>query len=72
MRIIIILITDDRHRVNAEEITEKSFSSKWKVIYFAVNGLNVGLNPEETLRVLDGLQTGGLCPASRAPGGATL
>jgi lipoyl-dependent peroxiredoxin subunit C len=37
-----------------------------------VNNLNVGRNPEETLRILDGLQTGELCPASRELGGHFL
>jgi peroxiredoxin (alkyl hydroperoxide reductase subunit C) len=38
----------------------------------SVNNLNVGRSPEEVLRVLDGLQTGELCPSNRALGGATL
>ena len=29
-----------------------------------VNGLNVGRNPQETLRVLDALQTDELCPCN--------
>lgn len=37
-----------------------------------VNGLNVGRNVEETLRVLDALQTDELCPCNRAVGGDTL
>lgn len=40
--------------------------------HVSVNNLNVGRAPEETLRVLDGLQTGALCPSSRAAGGRTL
>ena len=32
--------------------------------YAAVHNLSVGRNVDETLRVLDALQTGGLCPAS--------
>lgn len=32
--------------------------------YAVVHSLNVGRNPDEVLRVLDALQTGGLCPAS--------
>lgn len=40
--------------------------------YASVNNLNVGRSPEEVLRVLDGLQTGGLCPANRPLAGATL
>lgn len=40
--------------------------------HVTVNNLNVGRNPEETLRVLDGCQTGELCACSRSVGGATL
>lgn len=37
-----------------------------------VTNLNVGRNPEDTLRVLDALQTDELCPCNRPVGGATL
>ena len=40
--------------------------------HVTVNNLNVGRNPEETLRVLDALQTDELCPCNRAVGGETL
>lgn len=40
--------------------------------HVSVNNFNVGRNPEETLRVLDALQTEGLCACNRAIGGATL
>jgi lipoyl-dependent peroxiredoxin subunit C len=40
--------------------------------HVSVNNLYVGRNPEEVLRILDGLQTEELCPANRAIGGATL
>ncbi len=40
--------------------------------HVSVNNLNVGRNPEEILRILDGLQTDELCPCNRAIGGATL
>ena len=40
--------------------------------HVSVNNLNVGRNPEEVLRVLDGLQTDELCPCNRAVGGGTL
>jgi alkyl hydroperoxide reductase subunit AhpC len=40
--------------------------------HVSVNNLNVGRNPEETLRILDGLQTDELCPCNRAVGGSTL
>jgi lipoyl-dependent peroxiredoxin subunit C len=38
----------------------------------SVNALNVGRNPDEILRILDGLQTGELCPVNRPLGGETL
>ena len=38
---------------------------------YATN-LNVGRNPEDTLRVLDALQTDELCPCNRAVGGDTI
>ena len=37
-----------------------------------VNGLNVGRNPAETLRVLDALQTDELCPCNWTPGEEVL
>lgn len=37
-----------------------------------VNGLNVGRNPSETLRILDALQTGELCACNRVVGGDTI
>lgn len=37
-----------------------------------VNNLNVGRNPQDTLRVIDALQTDELCPCNRALGGETL
>ena len=40
--------------------------------HVTVNNLNVGRSPEETLRVLDALQTGELCPCNRTIGGETL
>ena len=40
--------------------------------HVTVNNLNVGRSPEETLRILDALQTGELCPCSRPIGGETL
>ncbi len=36
--------------------------------YTVVNNLNIGRSVDETLRVLEGLQTGGLCPADWKPG----
>lgn len=40
--------------------------------HVSVNALNVGRNIDETLRVLDGLQTDELCPCNRPVGGETL
>jgi lipoyl-dependent peroxiredoxin subunit C len=40
--------------------------------HVSVNNLNVGRNPEEVLRILDGLQTDELCPCNRNLGGNTL
>ena len=40
--------------------------------HVTVNNLDVGRNPDETLRILDALQTGELCPCNRAIGGETL
>ena len=40
--------------------------------HVSVNNLNVGRNPDDTLRILDALQTDELCPCNRGVGGATL
>jgi alkyl hydroperoxide reductase subunit AhpC len=40
--------------------------------HVTVNNLNVGRSPEETLRVLDALQTGELCACNRTVGGETM
>jgi len=40
--------------------------------WVAVNGLNVGRNPQEVIRVLDALQTDELCPCNWEKGRATL
>ncbi|MQR00946.1 peroxiredoxin [Glaciimonas soli] len=40
--------------------------------HVSVNPLEVGRNPDETLRILDALQTGELCECNRAPGADTL
>ena len=40
--------------------------------HVTVNNLNVGRSAEETLRILDALQTGELCACNRAVGGDTL
>jgi peroxiredoxin (alkyl hydroperoxide reductase subunit C) len=40
--------------------------------HVSVNDLNVGRNPKETLRVLDALQTEGLCPCNWSKGEKTI
>lgn len=40
--------------------------------HVTVNGLNVGRNPAETLRILDALQTDELCPCNWSEGQDTL
>ena len=40
--------------------------------HVTVNNLNVGRSPEESLRILDALQTGELCACNRSVGGETL
>ena len=40
--------------------------------HVTVNNLNVGRNSDESLRVLDGLQSGALCACNRVIGGDTL
>lgn len=40
--------------------------------HVSVNSLNVGRNPKETLRILDGLQSDELCPCNRQVGGDTI
>ena len=42
------------------------------VRHLAVSDQSVGRNPEETLRVLQALQTGELCPVNWHPGERTL
>ncbi len=40
--------------------------------HVSVNGLDVGRNPKETLRILDALQSDELCPCNRPVGGDTI
>lgn len=40
--------------------------------HVSVNGLNVGRNPKETLRILDALQSDELCPCNRPVGGDNI
>lgn len=43
-----------------------------RIQYQVVHNLNVGRNVDEVLRVLAGIQTGGLCPVNWRPGGQLL
>ncbi len=47
-------------------------SPEGELMYAVVNHNNIGRDVDETLRVLQALQTGGLCPANWKPGQATL
>jgi lipoyl-dependent peroxiredoxin subunit C len=40
--------------------------------HVSVNGLSIGRNPQEILRILDAAQSGGLCPVNRPLGGGTI
>lgn len=40
--------------------------------YAVVHDLNIGRSVDETLRVLQALQTGGMCPSDWKPGKALL
>ena len=40
--------------------------------HVSVNGLSIGRNPQEVLRILDAAQSGGLCPVNRPAGGETI
>jgi peroxiredoxin (alkyl hydroperoxide reductase subunit C) len=62
------ILTDDGVALRATFIVDPD-----NVIqHVTVNNLNVGRSPEETLRILDGLQTGELCACNRSLGGETL
>lgn len=47
-------------------------SPEGELMYSVVNHNNIGRDVDETLRVLQALQTGGLCPANWKPGHETL
>lgn len=47
-------------------------SPEGELQYMSVNHYNVGRDVDETLRVLQALQTGGLCPANWRPGDELL
>jgi peroxiredoxin 2/4 len=77
------LAADTNHTVSADYgvlIEEKGIalrgifiiSPEGELVYSAINNLDVGRDVNETLRILQALQTGGLCPANWKPGQETL
>ncbi|OZM58413.1 thioredoxin [Lottiidibacillus patelloidae] len=77
------LAADTNHTVSADYgvlIEEKGIalrgvfiiSPEGELAYSAINNLDVGRDVNETLRILQALQTGGLCPANWKPGQGTL
>jgi peroxiredoxin (alkyl hydroperoxide reductase subunit C) len=63
-----ILTGPDRVALRATFIVDREGMVRW----VNVNDLNVGRNIDETLRVLDALQTGELCPCNWTKGEAFL
>jgi alkyl hydroperoxide reductase subunit AhpC len=59
----VVFMLDDEEAANGAENV---------IQHVTVNNLNVGRSPEETLRILDALQTGELCACNRTVGGETL
>jgi peroxiredoxin (alkyl hydroperoxide reductase subunit C) len=77
------LASDNTHTVSADYgvlIEEEGIALRGLFIidpngilqYAVINNLNIGRSVDETLRVLEALQTGGLCPANWKPGQKTL
>jgi len=64
---------EDLKKIKHIQFADTSIIDPDNVIqHVTVNNLNVGRSPEETLRVLDALQTGELCACNRTIGGETL
>ena len=64
---------DERDAVVLGGSTDNEHSKLgWRREHPDLNNLNVGRNPQDTLRVLDALQTDELCPCNRSVGGETL
>lgn len=63
-----ILFGADRVALRATFIIDPQNTVRWVSAY----ALNIGRSVEEVLRVLDALQTGGLCPVNWKKGQATL
>ena len=63
-----VLLADEGHTLRGTFIVDPD----WVLRYMVVHDNNVGRNTEETLRVLQALQTGEKCPIDWKPGEATL
>ena len=66
---------DDRsllHDVENEAFVVFVIDPEGVLRYKVVHDLNIGRSAEETLRVIQALQTGGLCQAEWKPGQKTL
>jgi lipoyl-dependent peroxiredoxin subunit C len=63
-----ILEADEKIAYRVTFIVDPEGTIQW----VSANGLNVGRNVPEVIRVLDALQTGGLTPCNWEPGQATL
>jgi multidrug efflux pump subunit AcrB len=83
LRTIVVKADPDGRQVRLNEIAEvvdrwaeddptRSWFNGRPSVIVTVNNLNVGRSPEETLRILDALQTGEKCACNRAVGGETL
>jgi len=77
------IISDNVHTISADYgvlIEDKGIALRGLFIidpngvlqYATINSLNIGRSVDETLRVLQALQTGGLCPSDWKPGQKTL
>jgi len=69
---VIGVSTDTIHTHLAWINTDRTQNGLGELKYQTVFDNNIGRDVDETLRVLQALQTGGLCPANWRPGQATL
>jgi len=63
-----VLLADEGHTLRGTFIIDTEGTLR----YMVVHDNNVGRNTEETLRVLQALQTGELCPVDWRPGEETI
>jgi alkyl hydroperoxide reductase subunit AhpC len=63
-----VLLADEGHTLRGTFVVDPDGLLR----YMVVHDNNVGRNTEETLRVLEALQTGELCPVDWRPGEATI